>query len=173
MKYTREIKELNLKFEVDEEELVTYCKLAKTNKKVWAFRFNSLERMNKRIEEQIETTLAKKQAAQDRRDLKKVQSKETKETIKVGDVYLYTFSYENTYRTFYQVLEVKPKIKVRQLRVDRRDTSWASGYVTPVLNDFYGEEIIAKVSGKYLNIDRDLRCQKVDPKEEFYVSSGY
>jgi hypothetical protein len=176
MSYTREIPKLNLKFEVDLESLTCHCFLLKTGKRVWGYKFKNKESLIKTMDSQIKKTQDSKNSVIERRERKKQLTQETKNNIKVGDVYCYTFSYENTYRNFYEVTNiVKNKIFVKKLvTVTVEETSWASAKVKADKGNTFGEEILAKVNGVGLSIKRDIAYKVDNPETDvFYVSWGY
>jgi hypothetical protein len=61
--------------------------------------------------------------------------------IKVGDVFVNTWGYEQTNADFYQVVGVTPKtVIVREIENQERETGFMSGYAEPVKDGFKGPE---------------------------------
>jgi len=143
---TRVYTELKLEFHVDSDNLTcTFYKGRKT-KPNWNFRFKTLERLEAKIQYEIalaETTL-------DEKAVRKQAQLEVAKTIKVGDIFRYSWGWEQTNVDFYQVISRKGKssLVIRPIGlVSVRETSWGSDEVIASANDFLGDEETVRLNG--------------------------
>ncbi len=86
---------------------------------------------------------AKKDAAEkkNRQDAKKAAKANMINPFKVGEIYYDSWGYEQTNIDFYQIVEVKPKsVVIRRIAGERTYTEHMSGTVTPLKDQFIGEE---------------------------------
>lgn len=174
MEYVRELPELNLKFVVNTDTLIARAYKLKTNGNIWAYKFKSIERINELIQKEIDSVVSRQKRNKERAVERKQRNEKAKADIKVGDIYCYTFSYENTYRHFYQVTRiVKTKIFVKRIKVESKETAYCSADVRPIRDSFYGEEIQARLVSGYLTVGRDSGAQKASDDRWYYTSWGY
>ena len=168
--------ELNLKFEIDltEGNIVGRCFLLKTNRRVWGWRFKDTKQLWEYVTKQIKQTEDSKLRVIQRREEKKQKTAETKKSIKVGDYYSHTFSYENTSVSFYVVSSIKGNtINLKRVRsVVVEAMGYGSEYVSP--GEAYGEEIKARINGEYLTVPRERgNLSKTTKDSKHYTSWGY
>lgn len=170
--------ELNLKFEVEiNPEIKMFigrCYLLKTNRRVWGYRFKNEEQVFNEINSQIQKSLDSKRRVVERREEKKAKALETKKSIKVGDYYEHTFSYENTYVDFYVVSSIKGNtINVRKVsKVVVEQKGYGSEYIKP--GEAFGEEIKARINGEYLSVPTERGVLRKTAKDQtHYQSWGY
>lgn len=109
----------------------------------WHYRFKSEEQFNTYITKEVES-LEKRYADQvERENAMKQRAIEEAEKVQVGDIYVYSWGWEQTNVNFYQVVE-KPSPKtlvVREVRCESiEEASWASDYVKPVKDGFINED---------------------------------
>ena len=82
--------------------------------------------------------------------LQKIKKAEAAKNINVGDIFCYSWGWEQTNVDFYQVTEKKTDatIKVRPISYETvEEVSWGSDYVTPCANEFVGEEFSVRLNG--------------------------
>jgi len=137
---TRIVEDLKLEFHISTDpEFVARCYRGRKSKPSWSFRFKNEENMEARIAEEI-------QSAQDELDSKKAYKAEQdkiKDTIKVGDLFCYSWGWEQTNVNFYQVIAKKGKssLVIREINYETvEECSWGSDYVKPIANSFYKDE---------------------------------
>jgi len=131
--------DLKLEFHVDTKNLTCTFYKGKRGKPSWNYRFKTLERLQAHIDTEIRLA---KTALEEKEAHKKAQSK-IQETIKVGDVFCYSWGWEQTNVDFYQIVSRKGKSTavIRPIHLESvNETSWGSDEVIPCANDFIGEE---------------------------------
>lgn len=106
------------------------------------------------------------------------------QTVKIGDVFVYSWGYEQTNVDYYQVVGLKGKATVllrKIAKVSGESISFFSGYCTPAIDEFIGE-VFAKRLSKCNTIKMEFGSaflkdyQIVDDKKTFkpdYCSYGY
>jgi len=69
--------------------------------------------------------------------------------VKVGDIFVETWGYDQTNATFYQVVKVgNNTVSIRQIKskISQRDSSSMSGYAVPIKGDFESTTKIKKIT---------------------------
>lgn len=89
--------------------------------------------------------------------------------IKVNDVFVSQWGYEQTNYCFYQIvgLHGKKSVSVRELQTNKVPTGDMRGVVTPILNDFKGD-----VFKKRLNVFNGKAFIKIADYEYAYKENG-
>jgi hypothetical protein len=65
---------------------------------------------------------------------------ESNNQVKVGDVFVCSWGYEQTNVDFYQVTRTMNKaIEIREIKKEKRETGNMSGVCTPIINAYVGE----------------------------------
>jgi hypothetical protein len=73
--------------------------------------------------------------------------------VQVGDIFVYSWGYEQTNVNFYQVISTTPKtMKLVEIAQERTYDSSMSGKATPVKDKFIMKDNIAKVLTKRFNV---------------------
>jgi hypothetical protein len=135
----RVYEDLKLEFHVDTENLTCTFYKGKRGKPSWNYRFKTLERLEEKITSEI--TMAE-QAIKEKAELKKAKSK-IQEAIKVGDIFCYSWGWEQTNINFYQIISRKGKSTavIRPINLESvNDTSWGSDEVIPCPDSFMGND---------------------------------
>ena len=84
----------------------------KANKPLWHYRFNDKARLDRKIQETIESRKSHVETMQERRQ----ERLEYKHTLKVGDILVSSWGYDQTNIDFYEVVEVGEKsVKIREI----------------------------------------------------------
>ena len=77
-------------------------------------------------------------------------------TLRVGDILVNSWGYDQTNVDFYQVVEVKPSGKsvvIRSISSEIVETGFMCGERTPILDSFHGDEIIKRSTSDYVSFD--------------------
>lgn len=160
---------------VDYDNLVAMTFIGKRSKPEWRYKFTSLEKMLKHIDNTISTQYNSNKTKEEQKAKDKILAKENRSKVQVGDIYCLTSSYENTYVDFYQITaKVSPsKVKAKRIGSTSRENGYASAYKKPIKNDFISEEETYTVS-KYGNLRMGYySAHKTDENSEHYTSWGY
>jgi len=175
--YIRDFKELGYELSVDGLEAVLTRKTkVNTFKKVFAYRFPSEARMLEFIKSSYEGTL---NIIKDK-EIRKVQTKdrniiESKEVL-VGDIFHYSWGWEQTNCEFFQVT-AKPSLStviVRRISKQEVETcSWASANVRPVRDAFIGAEEKVRLNGKSFRRSFGYASKIENPSSCKFYSSWY
>jgi hypothetical protein len=102
-------KDLPVVFYVYENDGVSYaqCFVGRAKKPTWHYRFKSKERMEQRIKDQIESVKASEE-----RKAKEREQRKQPHTLKVGDILVSSWGYDQTNVSFYQVTALIGKTMV-------------------------------------------------------------
>ncbi|HEY5501322.1 MAG TPA: hypothetical protein VIK09_05015 [Candidatus Humimicrobiaceae bacterium] len=120
----------------------------KSNKKVWYYKFSTVESMHYDINKTIGNIVASKTADLERKEKAKALQAVLKASdhFQIGEIIVNSWGYEQTNVDFYQVVEVlNKKIRVRELKQERvqgTEHSSMSCNVLPVKDDFYSDDIL-------------------------------
>ena len=135
---------------IDKERLVARCerpaRWARLGAKiVFNYRFRSVERMTQYIEKFIEDRIESKKLREERKFEQKLQSIQLADAVKVGDLFVDSWGYEQTQVDLYQVV-AKPSAKTVVVRPIACETVEGSEgrdcrNVRAVPNAFIGEEM--------------------------------
>lgn len=116
--------------------------IRKRSKPNWHYTFTSLEDMKKKINESISRIMYWEDMKQQRRQSRLQEVKK----VKVGQLYSYSWGYEQTNVEFYQVIErIGKQFKMRQISrrcVESNGLSSMASYVVPIRDNFIGEPIL-------------------------------
>ena len=142
--------EQNLTLVINKERLVARCERraprARLGVKIeFNYRFQSAARMMQYVEEFIEDRIKAKKLREERKIEEKLQSVQLSQAVKVGDLFVDSWGYEQTQVDLYQVV-AKPSAKTVVVRPIACATVEGSEgrdcrYVRAVPNAFIGEEI--------------------------------
>ena len=70
--------------------------------------------------------------------------------VKIGDVFVYSWGYDQTNINFFQVIgKTKKSIKVREIRKVTEETGFMCGNATPIKNSFKNDEVKIKRPYEY------------------------
>lgn len=144
-------KDLKLEIEIDQENLL--AKFTKGKRKPKTYRFKSINQMLKYIDDEVEMatdTLNRNLAYKD--ECKQKKEKVANE-VKVGDVFCYSWGWEQTNIDFFQVLEKTSRygMIVRAIRSKtKREISWGSEDCVPDIDNFMNsaEKVILNNRGE-------------------------
>jgi hypothetical protein len=102
----------------------------------WFFRFPNVDSMKKKINETISNIMS----WEDRKAVRKAERKNATAGVTVGQIYAYSWGWEQTNVDFFQVIAVKGKtFTIREIRgrqTDRSTGNSMAGYVSPVRDAF-------------------------------------
>jgi hypothetical protein len=142
--------EQNLNLVINQERLVARCERpsprARLGVKIeFNYRFNTVERMTQYIERFIEDRIESKKNREERKIVQKLQSVQLADAVKVGDLFVDSWGFEQTQVDLYQVVS-KPSAKTVIVRPIACETVEGSeGHdcrnVRAVPNAFIGEEM--------------------------------
>lgn len=108
----------------------------KRQKPDWHYRFSSEERAAKHVDEWLRGLKASQQYKTEQKEKKKA----FKHTLKVGDLLVSSWGYEQTNIDYYQVTALigSTMVEVREISQSRRDEGFMQGRTTPVPDCFIG-----------------------------------
>lgn len=149
-----------------------------TEKNLWAYRFETVERMVEFIETNYNNRVANIASDKKRKEERKVQRKLQESDVQVGDIFVNSWGYEQTNVDFYQVVARSGvTVTLREIGYDRLETtSWASEYVRPVKDAFIkdAQEFKKRLNGKYIKMNSFSSASKVeDPATSKHYRSWY
>ena len=132
--------------------------IGKRAKPGWHYNFNSLEAMKKEINE----TISRLMTWEDMKMARKQTRAKSLESVRVGQLYSYSWGYDQTNVEFYQVTEkLGRKFKIQRIArrlVESEGLSSMASYVSPIRDHFIDEPILkSSLSMKFgcLNITND------------------
>jgi hypothetical protein len=108
------------------------------------YRFRTVEARDKYVQDYFTRRRA---VIRDKSERRQERKKPT--TLKVGDILVESWGYEQTNVTFYEVLEVKPSglsVVIQQLSSDTIETGFMCGKVTPIPGTASGDKMLKRVS---------------------------
>lgn len=182
-KLEKRYQDLKLILEVDIDSLVARCykptpKAKYSDKKqIWGYRFGNQEQLNEYIEKYISNKEKSVKDAEKRKAENKARDLKEREAVKVGDIFCYSWGWEQTNVNFYQVVE-KPSastIIVREIGYKSlEETSWASEKVRPVKDSFISKETEkVRLSGKYFKRSCGDAIKVDNPETSSFYRSWY
>lgn len=100
-----------------------------------------------------------------------------KEKLKIGDIFVYSWGYDQTNINFYQIISMTDKtIKIQEIKSNCTETGFMSGHSTPIKNEFLKEKPMIKkvytypektgLKGLYVSMKYGC-CQLWDGKPEY------
>ena len=114
----------------------------KRSKPDWHYRFQSTERLYKKIEE----TLKGYMEWQERKEQRRAE-RNADHDVKVGDVFKCSWGYDQTNIDYYQVTRVIGKmVEIREIAQMKEETGFMSGECVPASGNYIGEPMRKKVS---------------------------
>lgn len=136
-------KDLNLEIRRNPDTQVAIFFGGKRTKPDCHYKYKTIERMDEAIATYINDRREVLTYKEEQKRLRKIQQEELAGKIEVGDVFCYSWGYEQTNVNFYQVTEKKTAktMKVREISYNSvEECSWGSDYVVPVKDSFINEK---------------------------------
>lgn len=173
-------KELKLDLSVDFECM--FARLKKDSprsrlgyKSLWSYRFKSEEQMLKFITDQYNIQISSKERKEAEKLAKKERVKKELQDVKVGDIFLCSWGYEQTNVDFYKLIELKgTKGVFQEIGYNHvRETSWCSADVEIDETQIIGEPFVKMLKGASFKMNSFSHAYKVDKNQTFYKSWGY
>lgn len=123
--------------------LVAIAFAGKRNKPDWHFKFASIERLERKIDETIAGLRSHLQRVAERRV-----ARNAPHDVKVGDVFRCSWGYDQTNIDYYQVTNLigAAFVEVRKIAAMAEETGYLQGDCVPAVGDFIGEPMRKKVS---------------------------
>lgn len=141
--------------------------IGKRTKPGWHYSFSSLEAMKKEIHEAISRLMSWEDLKRKRRQSRVQEINK----VRVGQLYSYSWGYDQTNVEFYQVIErVGKQFKMCQIArryVDSTGLSSMASYVSPVRDHFIGEPILKS------SLSMKFGCLSETKDEEQHYCSWY
>jgi len=141
-----------------------------------AYRFSKLESMIKYLETYYNDKLASIEAKKQYKEEKKTRNAIAREGVNVGDVFCYSWGWEQTNIDFYQVVEKQSAsfIVVRPIHSKTiEETGWASDRVKASINSFKGVPERVKLCGNYFTRSCGNARKVENPNSESFHRSWY
>ena len=128
---------------VNFEKLTACFFKGKKAKPEWHYRFKDTEAIKKKINETINCLLKWETLKEERKEERKKEILD----VKVGDLFVSSWGYEQTNANFFQVVGITKKgIKVRPIKSKENvDSKSMTGTAIPIKNAFEGEAITKKI----------------------------
>ena len=124
-----------------------FCKAmlfkGKQAKPLWHFRFKSEEKMEEYIKDEIQLKQNSFEYSENYKAEAKAKRERLAKAIKPGDIFNYSWGWEQTNQNFYQVIEKKTPYSMVVREIGYRtleELSWASSHIRPIKDDFYEKE---------------------------------
>ena len=167
--------------EVSEERLVARCDRVASRarlgyKNEFNLKFKSVERMYEYISGFIAGHLKAKEMREKRKEEAKVRAAEMSANVKVGDIFVDSWGYDQTNVDFYQVV-AKPSAKtviVREIACrTEEDSEMSHGMadnVFPVRDAFIGEEMKKRITGGGFKTYSFSCARPADENRSYYRS---
>ena len=167
--------------DMDYDKNVAICKrIAKRSKigykKVFAYRFRNTDQM---LEHCVKYFNDKTKALQDEIESKKarkIQNEIDKENVKVGDIFCYSWGWEQTNVDLWQVAEKPSKgtIIIRPIStITVEETSWASENCKADIDNFIGAEEKVRLNGGSFKRSCGYARKVQNPKTDTFYRSWY
>ncbi len=127
---------------VNEDKKTAMMYTGRKRKYDWFFRFKSVEDMMVYINEKITCY----QHFQELKAKERASRRGFETSIKVGDILVSSWGWEQTNVDFYQVVERRGKTTVLLRKISRTvtETGYMSGEAMPVKDNFIGDEVLKK-----------------------------
>ena len=143
--------------DIDTERNTAICnRISKRSKmgykKAFAYGFGTEEKMIEYIVKYFNNKVEDAEKQLKVKEERKKKDSEALDNIKVGDIFCYSWGWEQTNVNFYKVIERKGKISavVREISYKSVETtSWASENVVPCPEEVIGKEETVRLNGNY------------------------
>jgi len=135
---------LPLEIWINEDELTIMYFEGRKQKPSKHIRYNSNESLQNAVDTLISNAEHKLQSVLMEKAVKKEKTLKIAEKIKVGDIFVYSWGWEQTNVNFYQVVEKSSPmtVVVREIGYETiEETSWASENVRPIKDSFISDEL--------------------------------
>ena len=144
-------------------------------KTIWSYRFKNKEQMLKFFIEQYNIQISSKERKQAEKIANKERVKKDFQDVKVGDIFLCSWGYEQTNVDFYKLIELKgTKGVFQQIGYNHvRETSWCSADVEIDETQIIGEPFVKMLKGASFKKYSFAYAHKVNKNQTFYTSWGY
>ncbi len=143
----------------------------KRQKPDWNYRFKSEERFNLLVEKSIKAVEEK--AANKKRA--RLEKKNFVHSVKVGDIFHYSWGYDQTQCEFFQVVELigKSSVKIKEIsaRTVKNSENYDSDRRTPVKDSFFNNEEMVKRINNWNGIR--MSCGHASLVEEQELERGF
>ncbi|AUR52057.1 hypothetical protein [Aquella oligotrophica] len=118
----------------------------KSKKVSWHLKFSSLEALNDKVSKQINSYLDIQESKTKYKQEKTQRSKVAATLVNIGDIFYYSWGYDCTITSFWQVI-AKSGMTVKLQQIDYRIDHIESGrneYLLPLKDQFVNDEVITK-----------------------------
>lgn len=139
----------------------------KSDKPLWRYSFKSVAARDKKIEDTIEVA----KVVMERKQRGRQQRSEFQHSLKLGDILVASWGYDQTNVDFYEVTKLLSKaVVVRHIEKER----FAGDTVMPVPGSYDGPPL-TKIPqlGDVVKIDESIRAYKWDGKPEHQTPAGF
>ena len=144
-------------------------------KTLWAYRFKDTNQMLKFFTEQYNIQISSKDRKASEKIANKERAKKELESVKIGDIFLCSWGYEQTNVNFYKLIEKKGSKGIfQEVGYNHvRETSWCSADVEIDETQIIGEPFVKMIKGSSFKKYSFAYAYKVDKTKTFYTSWGY
>lgn len=136
--------------------------------------FGSFERMNQYLEEFLASLERAKKVKEERKIARAAAKAAALESVKIGDLFVASWGWEQTNVDAYQVVEKKgATVTLREIAlqtVEGSDQGFMSDRVVPVKDAFIGQEFKKRITGRGINIDDVRYASPAEEGKDFYRS---
>jgi DNA-binding PadR family transcriptional regulator len=140
----------------------------------WYHSFKNEEDLNKQIDQHFKNIDSWQERKQKGREERKQKADEAIKNVRVGDIYVSSFGYDQTNCSYWQIVKLigKHTVIVREIasKIDHEDQS--SEYVVPVKNQFVGKELTKRIGAYGITIDSVQSAHKWDGKPHYQTPFG-
>lgn len=96
-------------------------------------------------------------------------------TLKIGDIFNWTWGYEQTNQNYYQLVEIKGQYGIfREIAQEREETGWLQGNCRPLKDKFISEPFKKKIQFQdnkpFIKMDSFGWCNLWDGETDYYTS---
>jgi hypothetical protein len=146
----------------------------KAKKPFCNYAFKTLERLQTYKENQIKAYKELLEIKRARKEAAKA-TPEKLALIKVGDIFNWTWGYEQTNQDYFQLIELRGQIGIfRELDQDRTETGWLTGNCKPIKDSFKGDPFRKKIQFQnnkpYIKMASFGWCNLWDGQTDYYTS---
>ncbi len=175
IEFNRVYEELNLRFLVDEEKLTALCFGKSKKKPKWNCKFKTIESLEEYVKDEIETAQYYFKLNNKYKEEAKAKTIWARENVKVGDIFVSQWGYEQSNVDFFQVVARPSKAKVTVRPIRSKNVLYItsdSGRVAPLKDDFIGdEESTYNLGAKSFKINSYAHATLAVEGETYYTSS--
>ena len=143
-------------------------------KKVYAYRFKDMVRLEEYCTEHYNNQIKFAQDEINRKEALKIQNAKDSQNVQIGDIFCYSWGYDQTNVDFFQVTVKKGNVSVvvRQIHSETvEETSWASENCRAVIGAFIGtKEETVKLQGDYFKRSCGSARKMENPTDTRYRS---